>query len=166
MGLDAKGCQIAHDGATGKPLEVSVFCGQVYYQRLKHMVNDKERCRTTGPMVNLTRQPASGRANEGGLRIGEMERDIFIAHGIAASAHERLFMASDAYSMHTCRRCGLNAIVNDGRKPATRAMPGFRTHKCNNCDNRTDFTIVRVPYAAKLWMQELMAVGIGTRMLA
>ena len=73
-GYESNGNEIMYNALTGEQLEGSVFIGPVFYQRLKHMVTDKQHSRSIGPMVNLTRQPAEGRSRDGGLRFGEMER--------------------------------------------------------------------------------------------
>ena len=164
LGYESCGNEIMYNGETGKQLEASVFIGPVFYQRLKHMVNDKQHSRSIGPMVNLTRQPAEGRCRDGGFRIGEMERDVMIGHGISEFCKERLMDASDKYSMHVCRKCGLTASYNDGLKK-TDCLKGFQTHLCNTCQNRTEFARVEIPYTYKLLMQELQTVNIATRFL-
>ena len=102
-----------YDGPTGKMLQGKIFIGPTFYQRLKHMVNDKQHSRSIGPMVNLTRQPAEGRSRDGGFRIGEMERDVLIAHGMSKFCRERLFDVSDKYSVYVCKKCGLIETYND-----------------------------------------------------
>jgi len=105
-----------YNGLTGEQLETNIFIGPVFYQRLKHMVNDKQHSRSIGPMVNLTRQPAEGRSRDGGFRIGEMERDVMIAHGMSRFCRERMYDVSDKYSVYVCKKCGMIAAYNDGNK--------------------------------------------------
>lgn len=101
-GYQSRGLEIMYHGHTGKKLQAQVYLGPTYYQRLKHMVDDKIHSRARGPVQILTRQPVEGRSRDGGLRFGEMERDCMISHGVAAFLKERLFEASDAYRVHVC----------------------------------------------------------------
>ncbi|KAF3559644.1 hypothetical protein F2Q69_00010349 [Brassica cretica] len=138
-----------------KPLTAMIFLGPTYYQRLKHMVDDKIHSRGRGPVQILTRQPAEGRSRDGGLRFGEMERDCMIAHGAANFLKERLFDQSDAYRVHVCESCGLIAIANLKKN----------SFECRGCKNKTDIVQVHIPYACKLLFQELMSMAIAPRML-
>ena len=155
IGYESKGNEILYDGKTGKQLETEVFIGPAFYQRLKHMVNDKQHSRSIGPMVNLTRQPAEGRAREGGLRYGEMERDCMVSHGAARFNKGRIYDASDAYSVYVCCKCGLIASYNNEK----------HIHLCKTCNNRSSFNYVELPYSCKLMFQELISMNIAPRLL-
>ncbi|KAI8817226.1 DNA-directed RNA polymerase II subunit RPB2 [Fimicolochytrium jonesii] len=154
-GYQKRGFEVLYNGHTGKKLQAQVYFGPTYYQRLKHMVDDKIHSRARGPVQILTRQPVEGRSRDGGLRFGEMERDCFIAHGAAQFLKERLFDASDAYRVHVCDRCGLMVIADLKRNK----------YECRICKNTTEISQVHIPYAAKLLFQELMAMNIAPRML-
>ncbi|CAL1694978.1 unnamed protein product [Somion occarium] len=104
-GYQSRGLEVMYHGHTGRKLQAQVYLGPTYYQRLKHMVDDKIHSRARGPVQILTRQPVEGRSRDGGLRFGEMERDCMISHGVAAFLKERLFEASDAYRLHVCDMC-------------------------------------------------------------
>ncbi|CAM9151953.1 unnamed protein product [Chrysoparadoxa australica] len=154
VGYQKHGNEVLYSGHTGRPLQAKVFIGPTFYQRLKHMVDDKIHSRSRGKVTMLTRQPMEGRAQGGGLRMGEMERDCLISHGCANFLRDRLFSNSDAYRVHVCDRCGLIAIANI-RKQA---------FECRGCKNKTDISQVHIPYACKLLFQELMAMCIAPRM--
>ena len=155
LGFEKNGNDILYNGMTGEQLETSIFIGPVFYQRLKHMVNDKQHSRAIGPMVILTRQPAEGRSRDGGLRFGEMERDCMVSHGAARFTKDRIYHASDSYEVHTCRKCGMMAVFNNEKK----------IHQCNYCENQTDFNRVKIPYACKLLFQELITMNIAPRII-
>lgn len=161
VGYESYGNEVMYNGLTGEQLETSIFLGPVFYQRLKHMVNDKQHSRSIGPMVNLTRQPAEGRSRDGGFRVGEMERDVMIAHGASRFCRERLYDASDKYSINVCKKCGMTAAYNDGKKRGS----DFTIHLCRTCGNKTDFARVEVPYAFKLMSQELQTINVATRIM-
>lgn len=154
-GYQMRGFETMYNGHTGRRLPAMIFLGPTYYQRLKHMVDDKIHSRGRGPVQILTRQPAEGRSRDGGLRFGEMERDCMIAHGAAHFLKERLFDQSDAYRIHVCERCGLIAIANLKKN----------SFECRGCKNKTDIVQVHIPYACKLLFQELMSMAIAPRML-
>ena len=155
LGYESKGNELMYNALTGEQLTMNIFIGPAFYQRLKHMVNDKQHSRSIGPMVNLTRQPAEGRARDGGLRFGEMERDCMISHGASRFTKGRIFDASDAYSTFVCSKCGSIAAFNNKE----------HIHYCNMCSNRSDFKYVEIPYACKLMFQELITMNIAPRIL-
>jgi len=171
LGYESHGNEVMYNGLTGEQLETSIFIGPVFYQRLKHMVADKQHSRAIGPMVNLTRQPAEGRSRDGGFRIGEMERDVMIAHGMSKFCRERLYDVSDKYSAHVCRKCGMIASFNDGLANNIKNTAGretgadFSIHLCNTCNNMTDFAKVDIPYAYKLMAQELQTINVVPRLI-
>jgi DNA-directed RNA polymerase II subunit RPB2 len=154
-GFESNGNEIMYNGNTGEQLEGSIFIGPAFYQRLKHMVADKQHSRSTGPMVNLTRQPAEGRSRDGGLRFGEMERDAMISHGASRFTKSRMYDVSDKYQAYICKKCGLIAAYNDA----------LMIHHCRTCNNRSDFARVEIPYAFKLLMQELNTMNIVPRII-
>jgi DNA-directed RNA polymerase II subunit RPB2 len=129
--------------------------GPVFYQRLKHMVNDKQHSRSIGPRVNLTRQPAEGRARDGGLRFGEMERDCMASHGASRFTKGRVYDASDKFSVHVCNECGMVTAFNNQR----------HIHRCNTCGNTNNFSKVNIPYSCKLLFQELTTMNIVPRIM-
>ncbi len=165
LNYESYGNEIMYDGLTGEQMETSIFIGPVFYQRLKHMVNDKVHSRATGPMVNLTRQPMEGRSRAGGLRVGEMERDVLLSHGASRFCHERLFEVSDKYSVNVCKKCGMIAVYNDGCHNQFHSKANFVIHECRTCGNKTDFAKVDIPYANKLLFQELQTINVVPRII-
>lgn len=155
LGYESKGNELMYNALTGEQLTMNIFIGPAFYQRLKHMVNDKQHSRSIGPMVNLTRQPAEGRSRDGGLRFGEMERDCMISHGASRFTKGRIYDASDAFSVFVCNKCGLIASFNNKE----------HIHYCNTCGNRNDFKYVELPYACKLMFQELITMNIAPRIM-
>ena len=155
LGLHSYGNEILYNGQTGEMMEAEIFMGPTFYQRLKHMVIDKKHSRARGPIVSLTRQPCEGRARDGGLRLGEMERDCLLSHGAAAFTKERLMDVSDPFPTGICKTCGTLAIVNEDEG----------IYSCGTCGNKTEFIQKTIPYAMKLWMQELEAMHITPRMV-
>lgn len=135
-------------GITGEPLPAYIFFGPIYYQKLKHMVQDKMHARARGPTATLTRQPTEGRSRDGGLRLGEMERDCLIAYGASQLLLERLMLSSDAHTVDICEKCGLMGY-----------------HKwCQTCKTSQGVTRMTIPYAAKLLVQELLSMNVLVRL--
>jgi DNA-directed RNA polymerase III subunit RPC2 len=146
-GFSYSGKDYFTSGTTGAPLAAYIFFGPVFYQRLKHMVADKIHMRARGPRAILTRQPTEGRCRDGGLRLGEMERDCLIGYGASSLITERLMMSSDVFDAFVCQRCGILAFKG----------------LCTACRN-PDPTPIRIPYACKLLFQELMSMNILPRL--
>lgn len=154
-GLSPHSNEVLYNGHNGRQMEVDIFMGPCFYQRLRHCSADKLHSRASGPIVMLTRQPAEGRAREGGLRFGEMERDAVAAHGVSEFTKERLVECSDGFRCHVCRHCGLLAIAN----------PVEGIWLCRGCENTTEFSSIQIPYASKLFLQELESMCITSRMI-
>lgn len=138
------GKDIFYSGITGEPLEAYIYSGPVYYQKLKHMVQDKMHARARGPRAVLTRQPTQGRSREGGLRLGEMERDCLISYGASLLIMERLMLSSDAFNVDVCSLCGRLAYSS----------------WCHNCRSSTNVAKISIPYACKLLFQELTSINV------
>ena len=155
VGFEMNGNELLYNGLTGEQIKSDIFIGPVFYQRLKHMVADKQHSRSIGPMVNFTHQPAEGRSRDGGLRFGEMERDAMVGHGASRFTKGRMYDCSDKYEVHVCRKCGIIASYNDERS----------IHFCKTCDNRSDFALVQIPYACKLLFQELATMNVAPRIM-
>ncbi|KAL9090271.1 MAG: hypothetical protein Q9159_002076 [Coniocarpon cinnabarinum] len=134
-------------GITGEPMPAYVFFGPIYYQKLKHMVQDKLHSRSLGPKTTLTRQPTEGRSRGGGLRLGEMERDCLIAYGASQLLLERLMISSDRHDCEICETCGGMGYL------------GW----CGVCKSGAGVRRMTIPYAAKLLVQELASMGVGVK---
>lgn len=182
-GYNYYGNEVMYSGVSGLQLRADIYIGVVYYQRLRHMVNDKAQARSTGQIDVLTRQPLKGRKNQGGIRFGEMERDSLLSHGISYCLHDRLFNCSDYSEGYVCSRCGelLGALHmkesirtagtifdtstdknQEGVQKKRESDNFFENVKvvCRNC--KTDDTCVKVaiPYVLRYLSNELAAMNI------
>ena len=176
-GFNSTGNQILYNGMTGEQLESDIYIGPTYYMRLKHMVKDKINYRARGPNTALTRQPVQGRANDGGLRIGEMERDGVLAHGMSYFLNESFMVRGEKsqFYMAVCNKSGAVAIYNEAKNlflsPFVDGPIQFSTNPdgTQNIKNLSrfgrSFSILRIPYALKLLIQELQVMNVQMRII-
>lgn len=143
-GYNYHGKDFVYSGMSGEPLRAYAFSGPIFYQKLKHMVKDKMHARAKGPRALLTRQPTEGRSRDGGLRLGEMERDCLIGYGASMLLMERLMVSSDEFSVYACNECG---------------MIGYKEW-CQMCESGEKVVALKIPYACKLLFQELQAMNV------
>lgn len=148
-GFNYAGKDSLTSGITGEVQEAYTYFGPIFYQKLKHMVVDKMHARARGPRAALTRQPTEGRSRMGGLRLGEMERDCLIGYGATQLMLERLMLSSDSFEIDACQECGLM---------------GYNGY-CTYCKSSKKVSKLKIPYAAKLLFQELMAMNVVPRLV-
>ena len=174
-GFNSTGNQVMYNGMTGEQMEADIFIGPTYYMRLKHMVKDKINYRARGPNTMLTRQPVQGRANDGGLRIGEMERDGVMAHGMSYFLNESFLVRGDEYYMAICNKTGATAIYNEAKSlflsPFADGPINFNINHDGTMNIKNlsrfgrSFSIVRIPYSLKLLLQELQVMNVHMRII-
>jgi DNA-directed RNA polymerase I subunit RPA2 len=179
-GFNYHGNEPMYSGITGEELYADIFVGVVYYQRLRHMVNDKYQVRTTGPIAQLTGQPVKGRAKGGGIRVGEMERDALLAHGAAHLLQDRLLNCSDYQRSWICKECGSFLSIQPTVSDLVQTRKGTGVVRCRRCAHAYEggegmvwedgqggkwvgggnTTIVAVPGVLKFLDVELSAMGV------
>lgn len=174
-GFNSTGNEVLYNGMNGEQLQADIYMGPTYYMRLKHMVKDKINYRARGPNTSLTRQPVQGRANDGGLRIGEMERDGVLAHGMSYFLNESFMIRGDEYYIAVCNKTGSIAIYNEDKNlflsPYADGPIQFATNPdgTQNIKNLSrygrSFSILRVPYSLKLLIQELQVMNVQMRII-
>jgi DNA-directed RNA polymerase II subunit RPB2 len=175
IGYSSTGNEIMYSGESGQQIDMEFFIGPCYYLRLKHMVKDKINYRAQGPRTALTRQTVQGRANDGGLRIGEMERDGIIAHGATAFLKESMLTRGDDYYVAICNTTGTIAIYNESKNIFISPFADGPLKFSENFENSMNlevvskygksFSIVRVPYCFKLLIHELQVMNIQMRII-
>ena len=148
LGFRESGVETMYNGQTGEQLDAKIFIGNMYYLKLKHMVANKIHSRARGPIQLLTRQPTEGRAKEGGLRLGEMEKDTFVAHGASLLLKERF--DSDRTVVPVCESCGIIAIKDNYKNKSY----------CPICGENTEVNDIEISYAFKLMLDEFKSLGI------
>jgi len=174
-GFNHTGNHVMYNGMTGEQIQANIYMGPTYYMRLKHMVKDKINYRARGPNQQLTRQPVQGRANDGGLRVGEMERDGLAAHGLAYFLNESFLIRGDEYYMAVCNKTGSISIYNEEKNlfmsPYADGPINFHTNPDGtmNIKNLTkfgrSFSLLRIPYSFKLLIQELQVMNVQMRII-
>ena len=176
-GFHSSGNEVLYNGMTGEQLSADIYIGPTYYMRLKHMVKDKINYRARGPNTALTRQPVQGRANDGGLRIGEMERDGVMGHGMSYFLNESFMIRGEKKEFYiaVCNKSGCIAIYNESRNLFLSPMvdgpikfninPDGTQSIMNLSRFGRSFSILRVPYAFKLLIQELQVMNVQMRII-
>jgi DNA-directed RNA polymerase beta subunit len=188
-GYHSSGTEVLYNGMTGEQIKSDIYIGPTYYMRLKQMVKDKINYRSQGPRTQLTRQTVQGRANDGGLRVGEMERDGILGHGAAHFLNESLMVRGDEYHMAVCNKSGMIAIYNPNQNlfmspmvdgpikysgGLTAATGGAGAAGAAGASGASviqmtkfgrSFSIVRIPYCLKLLMQELLVMNVQMRII-
>lgn len=148
LGFRENGSETMYNGITGKQYQAKIYVGNQFYLKLKHLVANKLHSRARGPIQLLTRQPTEGRAKEGGLRLGEMEKDTFVAHGASLLLKERF--DADKTVLPICESCGMVAVYNSFKKMAY----------CPVCGDNVEINNVEISYAFKLILDEFKSLGI------
>ncbi|KAJ3080886.1 DNA-directed RNA polymerase I subunit rpa2, partial [Rhizoclosmatium hyalinum] len=175
-GFNYHGNEPMYSGITGQEFKADIYLGVVFYQRLRHMVSDKYQVRTTGPIHNLTHQPIKGRKRFGGIRLGEMERDSLLAHGVSFILQDRLMNCSDYSQAHVCRLCGsiLSPIAISGKFGVNGGLDGSSggdsmgesrdAIECLTCKTSKGIDVIAVPYVFRYLCAELVAMNVKLKL--
>jgi len=188
-GYNYYGSEPLYSGISGRVMQCDIFIGVVYYQRLRHMVSDKSQVRSTGAVQSVTRQPVKGRKKGGGIRLGEMERDALLSHGVAFCLHDRLMGCSDAHLAHVCSTCGgllsVSALGNNVHKKRPNAVTANTTGKanadssigqntnahrnkftqvCATCNSSDGVKPIMLPYVYRYLVNELAGMGVKLKL--
>lgn len=153
-GIKYGGAKRMFNGRTGEWLDHHIFLGPTTYQRLEKFVIDEHYSMRKGPTVALTRQPLEGKTKDGGLRVGEMEKDVIVAHGTSRTLHEKFYADSDGFNLHVCRRCGNRATVNVKNN----------TYRCNTCGNNANIVIIPSSWVSNVFINEISAMNIKMKL--
>jgi DNA-directed RNA polymerase II subunit RPB2 len=149
-GIKYGGTRRMYNGMTGEWIDTLIFIGITTYQRLQKFVVDEHYATRTGPTSALTHQPLDGKNNDGGLRLGEMEKDVLCAHGTMRTLFEKFYKDSDGITLPICRNCGNRAVVNEK----------MGIYKCKECGDTADIANVASSWVANLFMSESSAMGV------
>ncbi len=178
-GYNYYGAEPLYSGISGKVMQCDIFIGVVYYQRLRHMVSDKSQVRSSGAVQSVTRQPVKGRKKGGGIRLGEMERDALLSHGVAFCLYDRLMGCSDSHLAHVCAKCGgmiqVSALGsqafakrNLGKSASNGGMSVGLTNKfsqfCATCQSSDGVRPIMLPYVYRYLVNELAGMGIKLKL--
>lgn len=153
LGFNSSGKERLYNGMTGKWIDCQIFIGPVYYQRIQKFASKAVYAVSKGSTDAITRQPLEGKSNNGGLRIGEMEKDVLLSSGLSRFLSEKFYDHSDNFKVYICRGCGKYATVNHKLK----------LHNCKTCGNNSDISEIDSSWTSKLFMQEIHGMNIGAR---
>jgi DNA-directed RNA polymerase I subunit RPA2 len=167
-GYQYYGSEPLYSGLSGKAMQADIFIGVVYYQRLRHMVSDKSQVRSTGPVTSLTHQPVKGRKKHGGIRLGEMERDALLSHGVSFCLHDRLMNSSDKHLAHVCANCGdLMSVYSVRPSKGSSFSSTWQSgdyQMCNICHSYQSVRPIYIPYVFRYLVNELAGMGLKIRL--